>query len=174
MHERVVHTLNDLVVSEQIKCNDKIRRMAMRVTNLDSFNETQKALGGTQRRQLEGFRATALSQPAGAKKAQHTPNISSADADLLVTSEEACKVILLLQARLNKQRTFWDIRYQLMKEKFEDKIQLLQQNLSSNQALWEGMKIGEQRQKVLQQELGITQKAAQQNEKLIGKLKEEF
>lgn len=61
-----------------------------------------------------------------------------------------------------------------MKEKFEDKIQLLQQNLSSNQALWEGMKIGEQRQKVLQQELGITQKAAQQNEKLIGKLKEEF
>ena len=66
------------------------------------------------------------------------------------------------------------MRYQLMKRKFEDKIQLLEYGLCNNQALWEGMKTGEQRQKVLQQELGITQKAAQQNEKLIGKLKEEY
>jgi hypothetical protein len=61
---------------------------------------------------------------------------------------------------MDKQRTFWDMRYQLMKRKFEDKIQLLEHNLSNNHALWQWMKVGDQRQKVLQQELGITQKAA--------------
>ena len=45
MHERIVHSLNEVVVSEQIRCNEKIRKMAMKVTNLDSSNEANGGLG---------------------------------------------------------------------------------------------------------------------------------
>ena len=83
-------------------------------------------------------------------------------------------MIVMLQNKLLEQRTFWDIRFNTMQKKFQEKIAFLENKLSSNQNLWETMKMQDQRQKVLQQELGLTQKVAQQNEKLIGILQEEY
>lgn len=93
---------------------------------------------------------------------------------MVIKPEDATKVVMMLQQRLASQRTFWAMKNVLMKNKLEEQIIFLENKLSSNIALWQTMKVQDQRQKVLQQELSITQHSAQQNEKLIGKLKDEF
>lgn len=70
MHERIVHKVSDMVVSEQIRCNDKIRKMAMQVTNLDSFNEMQKNLGALPRKQLEDVQANKPEPTASSEQAK--------------------------------------------------------------------------------------------------------
>mmetsp|Transcript_9076 Transcript_9076/g.13850 ORF Transcript_9076/g.13850 Transcript_9076/m.13850 type:complete len:110 (+) Transcript_9076:117-446(+) len=72
------------------------------------------------------------------------------DENLIMTSEEAFKVIIMLQNKMLAQRTFWDLRYNTTVKKFEEKVQFLENKLSSNQNLWETMKLQDQRQKVLQ------------------------
>ena len=70
-------------------------------------------------------------------------------ADEGASAEKAYRVIIMLQERLVKQRSFWDLRYHTMKAKLEERIEFMNKQLSSNQDLWESMKIQDERQKVI-------------------------
>ena len=65
------------------------------------------------------------------------------------SAEKAYRVITMLQDRLVKQRSFWDLRYHTKKAQLEEKVDFMNQQLSSNQDLWESMKIQDERQKVI-------------------------
>ena len=75
---------------------------------------------------------------------------------MVIKPEDATKVVMMLQQRLARQRTFWAMKNVLMKNKLEEQIVFLENKLSSNISLWQTMKVQDQRQKVLQQELSIT------------------
>lgn len=54
------------------------------------------------------------------------------DPTLVISSSEACNVIIFLQEKMMRQRAFWDMRLHCLKKKLEDKIQFLENKLSSN------------------------------------------
>ena len=59
---------------------------------------------------------------------------------MLITPEEAMNVIIKLQDKMVKQRSFWDAKLYLMKKNYEDKIDFLENKLSSNKNIWNTMK----------------------------------
>ena len=63
--------------------------------------------------------------------------------DLVVPSDKAYRVIIMMQERMTKQRSLWEMRYQTMKKRLEDKVAFTEQQLSSNKDLWESMKAQE-------------------------------
>jgi len=55
---------------------------------------------------------------------------------MVIKPEDATRVIMMLQQRLVRQRTFWAMRHAVTKDKLEEQIVFLENKLSSNVALW--------------------------------------
>lgn len=55
---------------------------------------------------------------------------------MVIKPEDATKVIMMLQQRLVRQRTYWAMRHAVTKDKLEEQIVFLENKLSSNVALW--------------------------------------
>ena len=55
---------------------------------------------------------------------------------MVIKPEDATRVIMMLQQRLVRQRTFWAMRHAVTKDKLEEQIIFLENKLSSNVALW--------------------------------------
>ena len=58
---------------------------------------------------------------------------------------------------MRKQRLFWRTKEMLMKQKYQDKINLMKKQLSNNSYLWDQMAESEKREKIIKQELLFTQ-----------------
>lgn len=56
-----------------------------------------------------------------------------------MSADKASEVIIRLQDKMLRQRTFWDMRFHTLKKSLEDQIHFLEDKLSSNQDLWENL-----------------------------------
>jgi hypothetical protein len=70
-----------------------------------------------------------------------------------MSADRASEVIIRLQDKMLRQRTFWDLRYHALKKRLEDQIHFLEEKLSSNQDLWEILASEKNRQRTLQDTL---------------------
>ena len=168
MHERLVNTINDLIIKEQMKCNEQIRKKAQKMINLDDFKrkrggepvQRSNNSGFTEKMKLEARQLVQVNQPkskAARPELEEERQRRRREEELMVIKpEDATNVVMMLQQRLARQRTFWAMKNVLMKNKLEEQIIFLENKLSSNISLWQTMKVQDQRQKVLQQELSIT------------------
>mmetsp|Transcript_44771 Transcript_44771/g.59459 ORF Transcript_44771/g.59459 Transcript_44771/m.59459 type:complete len:164 (-) Transcript_44771:1958-2449(-) len=75
---------------------------------------------------------------------------------------------------MRKQRLFWRTKEMLMKQKYQNKINLMKKQLSNNAYLWDQMAESEKRETILKQELLFTQQSLSASEKVIEKLQEEM
>ena len=58
---------------------------------------------------------------------------------------------------MRKQRLFWRTKEMLMKQTYQNKINLMKKQLSNNAYLWDQMAESEKRETILKQELLFTQ-----------------
>ena len=111
--------------------------MTLKITNLaDEFQLAQHPS------QVE---YTKTMKKEGSDQRAHGKQQEIFEDDLVVPSDKAYRVIIMLQERMTKQRSYWEMRYQTMKKRLEDKVAFTEQQLSSNKDLWESMKAQEER-----------------------------
>ena len=76
----------------------------------------------------------------------------------------------LVDEVMRRQRLFWRTKEMLMKQKYQNQINLMKKQLSNNAYLWDQMGESEKRETILKQELLFTQQSLSAAEKVIEKL----
>lgn len=86
------------------------------------------------------------------------PNYTMQLAELEMYSEQEARFELARVCEvMRKQRLFWRTKEMLMKQKYQNKINLMKKQLSNNAYLWDQMGESEKRETILKQELLFTQ-----------------
>lgn len=103
------------------------------------------------------------------------PNPTLKYAELDMMSQQQARLELAESLDLmRKQKMFWRMKEMLMKQKYQNKINLMKKQLSNNSYLWDQMAEAEKREKVCQQELQFTQQSLAAARKVIEKTQEEM
>ena len=74
----------------------------------------------------------------------------------MISEQEARFELASCVDLMRKQRLFWRTKEMLMKQKYQNKINLMKKQLSNNSYLWDQMAESEKREKILKQELLFT------------------
>ena len=83
--------------------------------------------------------------------------------------QEARAELALLCDRTRLMFVFWKVKEVTMRQKYEDQLFNLNQKLSSNSMLWEQLAEAEKRERILRQELVLTQQGLSTCEKVVEK-----
>ena len=87
---------------------------------------------------------------------------------------EARQELLAIQRFMRLQRLFLGFKDGVKQSKHDFKVENLQQQLTSNVTLWEQLAESEKREKILKQELEVSQHEIAMQEKIIDRLKEDI
>ena len=75
----------------------------------------------------------------------------------MISEQEARFELARVCEVMRKQRLFWRTKEMLMKQTYQNKINLMKKQLSNNAYLWDQMAESEKRETILKQELLFTQ-----------------
>ena len=106
-------------------------------------------------------------------KSKPHPTMHYAELEMLSEQEARFELAQCVDL-MRKQRMFWRTKEMLMKQQYQNKINLMKKQLSNNSYLWDQMAESEKREKILKQELLFTEQSLSAAEKVIEKLQEEM
>ena len=92
------------------------------------------------------------------KPSKKYPNYALEHAEIEMYSEQEARFELARVCEvMRKQRLFWRTKDMLVKQKYQNQINLMKKQLSNNAYLWDQMAESEKRETILKQELLFTQ-----------------
>ena len=83
------------------------------------------------------------------------PTLKYAELDMMDQQQARLELAQAIEL-MCKQKVWWRMKEMLMKQKYQNQINLMKKQLSNNSFLWDQMAESEKREKVLQQELVFT------------------
>lgn len=136
MHQNIMNVMNDHIVNEEkrIKTHIHKRLVDMKLSKHD-LDEANFEISDYRKAKMEEPQKKLTSSSLGGPMGRMSTNQSNQGSRTvldqpLISSEDSMKIVMLLQSKMIKQRTLWDLRHVSTVKKYEEKIADLEKRLS--------------------------------------------